>query len=482
MAKGLRRIAGVRLAIAIQVFTTLLILVVGYFVIERNLRELTLSPRPVSPYQIKMVLLEIRTEVLVVALVAFLSGLALTFTIRQELRSAMEQVKRISKGVVEPSLPGDLSQEFVPLNRAIRELAESVGKFLRTSVTDAIILFREDLTIHSLNPRAELLLGYRSEEVSGKPLGILFPEHAENRELHQWLREMGKDDLGNRPSMGAILTKAGEWIPLRLAVFKLGAEQDHLGGIVAGVFDESEWERIRAEFDRAERLSNLGLLISGLAHEIKNPLGSIQGLVQLLLEEFPPQHPRRKYLETIVEEVARLDGIMKRLLDISSPARWRRETVDLAGLLRQVGTLMEGEALKRGVRLEALGTPQELYTEGDQERLRQAFINVMKNAVEATERGGTVRYGAEKGSAWSALWVENPARELSSGRRAQEGLADSVGKEQGSGLGLLITQQILQYHGGTLEMDRTPEGHMLVRMRFPAAKTVSTKTGVFSHG
>lgn len=468
MTIAFRKIAGVRLGIAVQVFTTLLILVVGYFVIERNLKELTLSPRPISPYQVKMVLLNIRTEVLAVALVAFLSGLALTLTIRRELKSAVQQVRRISTGMVAPALPQDLSQEFVPLSTAIRELAESVGRFLRSSVTDAIILFREDLAIQSLNSKAELLLGYSSEEVKGKSLGAIFPEHGQNRDLYGWLRGAeGKED-SPRPSFGAVLTKAGDWIPVRLGVFQLGPEQENLRGIVAGVFDEGEWERIHSEFQRAERLSHLGLLVSGLAHEIKNPLGSIKGLVQLLQEEFPQGHQKGKYLDTVLEEVGRLDSIMKRLLDVSSPARWQRQPVDLAALLKEVGTLMEGEASGRGILLEGRDLEQELLSVGDPEKLRQAIINLMKNALEATARGGSVKYGARKELPWSVIWVENVVSEPLARNRAV-----SVEKVKGSGLGLIITQQILHYHGGRLETETPGKGRFLVRMKLPALASQS---------
>ncbi len=470
MTKALKRIAGVRLGIAIQVFTTLLILAVGYFVIERNLRELTLSPRPVTPYQIKMVLLNIRTEVLVVALVAFLSGLALTLTIRRELKSVVAQVQRISQGVVAPALPEDLSQEFVPLNQAIRELAESVGKFLHSSVTDAIILFGNDLRIQSLNSKAELLVGYRSGEVKGKSIRLLFPEHGENKDLYRWLTTKEETPVSRKPSLGAVLTKTGDWIPVRIGVLELGAEQDHLMGIVAGVFDEGEWVRIRSEFERAEKLSNLGLLVSGLAHEIKNPLGSIKGLLQLLEEEFPQGHQKRRYVETILEEVARLDTIMKRLLDISSPTRWQRQPVDLESLCVEVGTLMDGEASHKGIGLQRAECEERLQIMGDPERLRQALINLMKNAVQATPRGGIVRYGVKRESSWAVIWVDNPAPEPSGEDLEREATVSSAARVKGSGLGLLITEQILQYHGGRLEMEGPLEGRILVRMKLPVLR------------
>ena len=112
MADLLRKVAGVRLGIAIQVFTTLLILAVGYFAVERNLQELVLINKPISPFQLKMALLEIRTQVLIVAFVAFLSGLVLAITIRREVKRAVQDVRAISRGVVEPYSSRDLSHEF----------------------------------------------------------------------------------------------------------------------------------------------------------------------------------------------------------------------------------------------------------------------------------------------------------------------------------------------------------------------------------
>jgi PAS domain S-box-containing protein len=470
MADLLRKVAGVRLGIAIQVFTTLLILAVGYFAVERNLQELVLINKPISPFQLKMALLEIRTQVLIVAFVAFLSGLVLAITIRREVKRAVQDVRAISQGVVEPYSSRDLSHEFVPLSSAIRELGDSLGRFFEQSVTDAIVLVREDLTIETLNPNAEVLFGYRSEDVRGKPLRTLLPEDRSNEVVYCWLREAGAGPPASTPRTGSIVNQKGEWITVRLGAFQIQREGHPLRGIVAGVFDEREWGRIREEFERADRLSSLGLLVGGLAHEIKNPLGSIQGLVQMLAEDFAPDDPRGRYCETILEEVRRLDEQMKRLLDLASPSQWKNEEVLLTRVLEEVSSLVQGEARRRGVTVGGDRPERDWRLSGDPDRIRQAIVNVMKNAIEATPQGGEVHWRLGKEDSWVVLSVVNPGASFpeSVASRMPSPLVST--KMEGTGLGLAITHQILHHHGGKIEVQNPINGGAVVRLLFPVTR------------
>jgi PAS domain S-box-containing protein len=469
MANVFRRITGVRLGIAIQVFTTLLILAVGYFVIEGNLKELIQSGRPITPYQLKSALLNVQAEVLLIALVAFVSGLILTITIHKEVQRAARGVEKITRGVMEPDPPGSLSREFLPLNSAIRDLSDSLNRFIQRSVTDAIVLVKQDLSVEALNPTAELLLGYASSEVSGRPLTALFPENRANRHLFDWLESKGDTPVREGPRTGSILTQKGEWIPVRLATFQVLRDGQPLRGIVAGVFDAAEWQRIREEFDRAERLSALGTLVSALAHEIKNPLGAIHGLVQMLADDVPADHASRPYYTTIQEEVHRLDGIMKRLLDLASPAKWESREVVLRTVLEETAHLMEGEAARRGVVLAGEVPAEEGRTLGDPSRIKQAIINVVKNAIEATPEGGRVTWALTEEPPWVVLSVKNPGTPFSEAVASRVPAPFVSTKVGGTGLGLAITHQILQLQGGRLQLENPEEGGAVVRLLFPSA-------------
>ncbi len=472
MKARLRTVLSVRLGIAIQVFTTLLILAVGYFVVERNLAELVVLQRPISPFQLKMVMVNIRAEVLLVALLAFVSGLILTFTIRREVKRAVTGVEKISKGVMEPELPSDLSQEFVPLESAIRDLGEALNRFLDRSVTDAIVLVNEDRTVELLNPTAELLFGHPSEEVAGRPVTMLFPDGEANAELHTWLERGSVDSRGEGPLVGSIRTRNGETIPVRLGTFQVRREGRRVRGIVAGAFDVEGWQRIREEFDRAGRLSALGLLVSGLAHEIKNPLGAISGLVQMLAEDIPADHPKRRYYDIIQEEVSRLNGIMEKLLDLAAPSQWEFGEVSLREVAREAAILMEGEAGKRGVRLGGVAGDWDAMVNGDQARIKQALINVMKNAIEATPDGGHVEWCLQREEGWAVISVTNPGGPMGAILSSRIGSPASFGKIGGSGLGLAITHQILHHHRGHVRIRDLEGRHTQVSLLFPLRSEV----------
>ncbi len=473
MKARLRTVLAVRLGIAIQVFTTLLILAVGYFVIERNLSELVALQRPISPFQLKMVILNIRAEVLLVALVAFVSGLVLTFTIRREVKRAVTGVEKISRGVMEPELPTDLSQEFVPLESAIRDLGEALNRFLDRSVTDAIVLVNEDRTVELLNPTAELLFGYSSEEVAGRPVSMLFPDDEANRELHAWLERGWTGPREEGPLVGSIRTRNGERVPVRLGAFQVRRKGRRVRGIVAGSFDVEGWQRIREEFDRAGRLSALGLLASGLAHEIKNPLGAISGLVQMLAEDVPQDHPKRRYYDTIQEEVLRLNGIMEKLLDLAAPSQWDFREISLREVAQEAAILMEGEAGKRGVALSGVAGNWDAEVKGDRGRIKQALINVMKNAIEATPKGGRVEWSLEREDGWAVISVTNPGAPMRALLSWRAESPASSGKIGGSGLGLAITHQILYHHRGHVRVRDLEGRDTQVRLFFPLQKEVT---------
>jgi two-component system sensor histidine kinase AtoS len=462
-----KKVTRVRLGIAIQVFTTLLILVLGLLVIEANLGELIATRKPISPFQLRTALLNIRAEVLLIALLAFVCGLVLTFTIRREVKRAADGVGRISRGDFDPDIPTDLTDEFVPLSTAIRDLGEALNRFLQQSLTDAIIMVNDDLSVDVLNPTAEVLTGYASEEVRGKPLGLLFPEGRSNEELYGWLRDERGLHQADGPQTGVLLTQNRDWVHVRLGTFQVHRDGRRLRGIVAGAFDMEEWGRIREEFDRAKRFSTLGLLVGGLAHEIKNPLGSIHGLVQMLAEEIPEIHPKRRYYDTILEEVNRVDRIMKRLLDLSSPSRWRFQRMALGGIVEEVAMLMRSEAERRDVILRGEVLEKEIPVVGDADRIKQAVLNVLKNAIEATSQGEVVAWTLEADGPWAVYSVQNPGEAIPDSIASRIPLSFVSGKPEGSGLGLAITNQILHQHGGYLRVQNLEEGGVVVRLFFP---------------
>jgi len=229
---------------------------------------------------------------------------------------------------------------------------------------------------------------------------------------------------------------------------------------------------IEEQLRRAERLSALGELSAVLAHEIRNPLGSIRGTAEILKDDYRPGDAKFEFLEILVKETDRLNRVVEDFLQLARPLQVDRETCDIMAELREVVTLLSGEAGSRGVRL-AL-TPAELpAVRGDREKLRQVFLNLILNGIQATPREGNMTITARK-----AGDGDGPAScvEISfadTGEGMEPAVLEKIfepfytTKEGGTGLGLPITQKIVESHGGSIEVESGQGTGTVFRVRLP---------------
>ncbi|HEX5773485.1 MAG TPA: ATP-binding protein [Geomobilimonas sp.] len=214
---------------------------------------------------------------------------------------------------------------------------------------------------------------------------------------------------------------------------------------------------IEEQLRRAERLSALGELSAVLAHEIRNPLGSIRGTAEILRDDYRPGDRKYEFLEILFKETDRLNRVVEDFLGLARPVAAERETCDLVSELREVQSLLAGEAASRGVRLrlELADLPP---VRGDREKLRQVFLNLALNGIQATDRGGSLTIR----SALFPVPEGAPARIELSFADTGAGIAPEqlarifepffTTKEGGTGLGLAIAQKIVESHGGTIDV------------------------------
>jgi len=218
---------------------------------------------------------------------------------------------------------------------------------------------------------------------------------------------------------------------------------------------------IEEQLRRTERLSTLGEMSATLAHEIRNPLGSIKGTAEILADSFAPGDRQYEFLQILVRETDRLNRVVEEFLHFARPMPVETAECDLLEELRSVVSLVSSEATGRGVSLVMEETPLPPI-QADRERLRQVFLNLLLNALQATGRGGriTLSTSVEKGDDGAPVWI------LLSFADTGEGIAAEhlprifepffSTKQKGTGLGLAITQKIIESHGGTITVDSTP--------------------------
>jgi len=249
-------------------------------------------------------------------------------------------------------------------------------------------------------------------------------------------------------------------VPVRLntATVKL---DDHHGSAVIVIFEDlTAGKRMEEELRRADRLRSLGELSAGVAHEIRNPLTGIATTAQVLRERLGADVEKGKFVTVILDEIARLDNIIKSLLDFAKPVSPRPTETALSHLIEDALALLTDKARERGVRLHfdnLLGDDRCLL-DGDQ--IKQIILNVALNGIEACDGGGNVNVVARETA--NPAFIEIELADTGSG--IPEDIADKLynpfftTRPEGTGMGLSISRKIAESHGGRIYHRSVPGG------------------------
>lgn len=234
---------------------------------------------------------------------------------------------------------------------------------------------------------------------------------------------------------------------------------------------QKSFEQLR----RADRLSALGELSAGLAHEVRNPLGSIEGALQILGRRDLPEETRHEFMEMASREVARLKGLLTHFLEFARPQQPRVITSDVQLLLQSVAKLASETAKMAQVEIvvEVAALPA---VSVDPEQIRQVLLNLVINAVQAMLTPGRIRLYAVHSGEHVRIEVEDegvgiPADDL-------ERIFDPffTTRSNGTGLGLSIAYQIVNQHGGHIAAKRNPERGMTFTVTLPVAAGAAEPT------
>jgi signal transduction histidine kinase len=229
---------------------------------------------------------------------------------------------------------------------------------------------------------------------------------------------------------------------------------------------------IEEQLRRSEKLSTLGEMAAVLAHEIRNPLGSIRGTAEILRDDFQPGTPKHEFIDIQIKETERLNHVVEDFLRMA-----RQQPVDLRDCslreeLETIITLVSRDAQERGVTLKLEADVGPAIVRGDGEKLRQAFLNIVLNAIQATPHGGSVTIACSKnGNGWQVSF-----RDTGPGIPAdvREHIFEPffTTKPDGTGLGLAVTRKIIEAHHGTLEVESEVGTGTTVVVMLPAAMSV----------
>ena len=207
-------------------------------------------------------------------------------------------------------------------------------------------------------------------------------------------------------------------------------------------------QQMERRLHQAERLSAMGRLAAGVAHEIRNPLNAISMACQRLKKDNLEQ------LSLVIRgEILRLNGIIEEFLGFSKGRQLKLENGDLVDLVRQVVLIMAEESRSRGVIIGTTGIESSLMMLMDGNKIKQALINIVKNAMESIRESGTVTIGiGTKENKMAIITVSDTGTGLAEGDADRIFNPDFTTKEQGLGLGLTLAHEIVQAHGGEISV------------------------------
>jgi two-component system sensor kinase FixL len=353
-----------------------------------------------------------------------------------------------------------------PGHVAAGELHDSLYRAVAETVVDGLVVIDEHGAIEWMNQAASTMFGYAVATIRGQNVRVLMPApfHDEHDGyLRRYLTTgerriigIGREVRGRRAD--------GSEFPLSLAVGETviaGARK--FTGILRDLSAQKGMEVLLQE---RQTLARVGELAAVVAHEVRNPLAAIKGVVEVIQTRFPADSPDRKILGDLLTRVDSLDQLVSDLLIYARPAPPAFKTVPFLALIHETAALAAGDPLAALVRFEIDGPETDLSVDPGQ--MGRALLNLMTNAVQAMRQGGVVRVVGERSESLYRLSLidEGPGMDADVAARCQEPFFTT--KTRGTGLGLPIARRVVEEHHGTFRVESALGQGTTVVIELPA--------------
>ena len=342
-----------------------------------------------------------------------------------------------------------IHQNYSILNRSYKEIKTLTGNVLE-AMHSAVVAVDEEGRIVMLNRLAEDLFGVSKDHAIGQDYNSIFPDDP------CLLKQTLEKKKTTRDVETEFRTLAGEDKVLIMGTSCVFDEEKKFKGAVAVIHDITELKKYEEEAKRAERLSALGNLAAGVAHEIRNPLNAIAITAQRLKSEFLPRKDQEEYAsftQIILDEIKRLDNTINQFLSLAKAQKLNLVPTDMSKFLNEVVDLAEIEGNQKDIHLtrEIHSLPEIRIDPGE---LKKALLNIMLNGVQATPSSGKLSVRSHLDDLQRNIVIEIKD---SGGGISKENLSKIFQpyfstKEKGTGLGLSIAFRIISDHKGKIEV------------------------------
>jgi len=225
-------------------------------------------------------------------------------------------------------------------------------------------------------------------------------------------------------------------------------------GELASAFNEMthELRHYRNELVNAERLATAGKMAATFAHEIRNPLSSIKMLLQLLKKKIKPTEQSEKYIDSIIEEINRVDMIVDGMMDFARPTELKIQSSDINDLINSVLEIMGANLKHQKIRLEKNLSQVPISIEADPDKLKQVFMNIALNAMQAMPKGGELTVSTRQINSTVEIKFSDTGVGISEDNQKLVFQPFFTTKASGTGLGLANAKRIIEQHNGTISI------------------------------
>jgi PAS domain S-box-containing protein len=322
------------------------------------------------------------------------------------------------------------------------------------------------------NQTAERLFGWNLEQLVDSPFLAKVVPSGTKEAVSELITRAGAT---GRPAEAELTlsSRGGGPVLVQLLVTRIADAAGQPMGYVFIMRDQREVKRLRESLVQSEKMAAMGTLVAGLSHELNNPLGIIIGFAQGLARRPALEESVRGAVASIERQAQRCAQLVRALLDFSRKKVPMRERVAVSALLERVVELVRGQAKRGEVSLKVLPLPSELpELEVSVQEIESALLNLIANALDATPSGGSVHVSAQPVAQGG---VELVVADTGSGmseevlQRAFDPFFTTKPVGQGTGLGLSITRNIVEAHGGAIDVKTAPGAGTTVRLWLPAA-------------
>ncbi|MFS0654279.1 ATP-binding protein [Bacillus sp. 179-C3.3 HS] len=366
-------------------------------------------------------------------------------------------------------LVSDLNQS----EKEAHELTERLNR-ITDNLQEIVFETNEKGEIIFLNQAWKQITGYDIDEC----LGTMYNEYFDREErVIQHLLSVLKEHKDEGRVEVQLLHKEGKkvWGDVHYKLYF--NEQHQFTGGIGTIADITEQKQAKLELERSnqqlqmqsQKLALAGQIAAGIAHEVRNPLTSVNGFLQLMKTQYPE---RTDYFDIIFSEIKRIDFVLSELLVLAKPQSVNFEEVQLHELLEQVITLLNTNAVLANIHIKQPFKKQDVgVILADANQMKQLFINLIKNAIEAMPEGGNIYISTEKMLNEWKITIQDEGKGMSAQDIQKMYDPFFSTKKDGTGLGLTICATILKDHHGRMDVSSELGKGTVFRIYLPVYQT-----------